>query len=66
MPPGGEARPHLHEGHESAIFMLEGTASMRHGPGLEHVDVVKEGDFVYIPAGSLISRSIRRTGSPGR
>jgi uncharacterized RmlC-like cupin family protein len=51
MPPGAEARAHLHEGHESAIFMLEGSASMRHGPDLEHVDVVKEGDFVYIPAG---------------
>jgi uncharacterized RmlC-like cupin family protein len=51
MPPGGEARPHLHEGHESAIYMLEGSASMRHGPGLEHIDTVNEGDFVYMPAG---------------
>jgi uncharacterized RmlC-like cupin family protein len=31
--------------------MLEGSASMRHGPDLEQVDVVNEGDFVYIPAG---------------
>jgi uncharacterized RmlC-like cupin family protein len=51
MPPGGEAKPHLHEGHESAIYMLEGSASMRHGRNLEHVDIVNEGDFVYIPAG---------------
>jgi uncharacterized RmlC-like cupin family protein len=51
MPPGAEAKPHYHEAHESAIFMLEGSAEMRHGPHLEHVDRVTAGDFVYIPAG---------------
>jgi uncharacterized RmlC-like cupin family protein len=51
MPPGGEARPHVHEGHESAIYMVEGSASMRQRPHLEHLDIVNEGDFVYIPAG---------------
>ena len=49
--PGAEARAHLHEGHESAVYMLEGSTSMRHGPNLEYVDVVNEGDFVYIPGG---------------
>jgi uncharacterized RmlC-like cupin family protein len=51
IPPGGEAAAHLHEGHESAIYLLEGTASMRHGPGLEQIDTASAGDFVYIPAG---------------
>jgi uncharacterized RmlC-like cupin family protein len=51
LPPGGEAKPHLHEGHESAIYMLEGSASMRHGRDLERVDTISAGDFVYIPAG---------------
>jgi uncharacterized RmlC-like cupin family protein len=51
LPPGAQAEAHLHEGHESAVYMLEGSASMRHGPDLEQVDVVNEGDFVYIPAG---------------
>ena len=51
LPPGGEAEAHLHAGHESAIYVLEGTASMRHGPHLEHVDTMSAGDFVYIPAG---------------
>ena len=51
LPPGGEAKAHLHAGHESAIYLLEGTAAMRHGPHLEHVDTVSAGDFVYIPAG---------------
>lgn len=51
MPPGAEARPHYHEAHETAIYMLEGSTSFRHGPALEHLDVVSEGDFVFIPAG---------------
>jgi uncharacterized RmlC-like cupin family protein len=51
LPPGAGAEPHYHEAHESAIFVLEGTAEMRHGPELEHVMRVEPGDFVYIPAG---------------
>ena len=51
LPPGAEAEPHLHENHESAIYVLEGSSSFRHGPDLERVDTVHAGDFVYIPAG---------------
>jgi uncharacterized RmlC-like cupin family protein len=51
IPPGASARPHYHEAHESAIFVLEGYSEMRHGPNLEHVMQIKAGDFCYIPAG---------------
>lgn len=51
MPPGAEAKPHYHENHETAIYQLEGSTSFRHGPKLEFLDHVMEGDFVYIPAG---------------
>jgi uncharacterized RmlC-like cupin family protein len=51
IPPGAAARPHYHEHHESAIFVLEGEAEMRHGPGLVEVMKTRAGDFVYIPAG---------------
>jgi uncharacterized RmlC-like cupin family protein len=51
MPPGASARPHYHEAHETAIFVLEGAAEMRHGPNLEHVMQAVAGDFIYIPAG---------------
>jgi uncharacterized RmlC-like cupin family protein len=51
MPPGVSAQPHYHEAHETAIFALEGTTEMRHGPNLEHIMRVEPGDFVYIPAG---------------
>ena len=49
--PGGQAKAHLHEGHESAIYVLEGSAAMRHGEGLAQVDEMTAGDFVFIPAG---------------
>ena len=66
LPPGAQAEPHLHENHESAIYVLEGSSSFRHGPRLEHVDTVHAGDFVYIPAGGCrTSRSTRRTGRRG-
>jgi uncharacterized RmlC-like cupin family protein len=52
LPPGASGQPHLHEGHETAIFVLEGTAEMRHGDGLGEVLRVEAGDFVYIPAGA--------------
>ena len=51
IPPGASAKPHYHENHESAIYVLEGEAEMRHGPNLEHVMKARAGDFVYIPAG---------------
>ena len=51
VPPGAAAVPHYHEAHETAIYVLEGSAEMRHGPDLEHVMRVEAGDFVYIPAG---------------
>jgi uncharacterized RmlC-like cupin family protein len=51
MPPGAEAKPHYHEAHETAIYMLEGVSEFRHGPNLENLDRVEAGDFVYIPAG---------------
>ena len=51
LPPGAEARAHLHEAHESAIYLLEGSAAMRHGPDLQHVDTVGAGDFLFIPPG---------------
>jgi uncharacterized RmlC-like cupin family protein len=51
IPPGASAKPHYHESHESAVFVLEGEAEMRHGLKLEHLMKVKAGDFIYIPAG---------------
>ena len=51
VPPGVAARPHLHEQHETAIYVLRGRAEMRYGEGLRERLEANAGDFVYIPAG---------------
>jgi uncharacterized RmlC-like cupin family protein len=65
IPPGVSAAPHYHEAHESAIYVLDGEAEMKHGPKLESVMRVKAGDFVYIPAGVPTSPTIRQTSLSG-
>lgn len=51
IPPGGRDKPHLHEEHESAVYVISGTAGVWHGPGLTEYFVVRAGEFVYVPAG---------------
>lgn len=51
IPPGGRAKAHMHENHETAIFMLSGEADTWYGDRLENHVVVKAGDLFYIPAG---------------
>jgi uncharacterized RmlC-like cupin family protein len=50
IPPGGRARPHLHERHETAIYVLSGEAGMWYGEGLKRHMRVRAGQFLYIPA----------------
>ena len=51
IPPGGAAKPHLHERHETAIYVTSGRAEMRYGAGLRERLEAQAGDFLYIPAG---------------
>ena len=51
IPPGGRAKAHLHEAHETAIYMLKGEVITWHGDKLAESVVTKKGDFIYIPAG---------------
>ncbi len=50
IPPGGRAKAHKHEAHETAIYVLEGEGRMWWGERLEHHLVSPAGSFVYIPA----------------
>jgi uncharacterized RmlC-like cupin family protein len=52
LPPGARAKAHLHEAHETAIYVISGEAVMWHGPRLEQRIEVKAGDMLYIPAGT--------------
>jgi uncharacterized RmlC-like cupin family protein len=51
IPPGGRAKAHKHEGHETAIYILSGESGMWYGKSLEEHLIARAGSFVYIPAG---------------
>ncbi|GIL01129.1 MAG: cupin [Alphaproteobacteria bacterium] len=50
IPPGGRAKAHKHDSHETAIYVLSGRAIMYWGERLEHCMETVAGDMVYIPA----------------
>ncbi len=50
IPPGGRAKAHKHETHETAIYVLEGRARMYWGERLEHLMDLEAGEMLYIPA----------------
>jgi uncharacterized RmlC-like cupin family protein len=52
IPPGTRGVPHLHDGHESAIYTVSGETEVWHGEGLRHRAVVTAGDFLYVPPGT--------------
>jgi uncharacterized RmlC-like cupin family protein len=51
IPPGARANAHLHEDHETAIYVLSGTAEMWYGENLSEYLTVNAGEYLYIPAG---------------
>lgn len=51
MPPGARAVAHLHEDHESTIYVISGRGEFWWGPQLEHHERVGPGSFIHIPAG---------------
>lgn len=51
MPPGARAKAHLHDNHETAIYMIAGKTAMWYGAQLEEYVEVQAGDYLYIPAG---------------
>ena len=50
IPPGGRAKAHMHESHETAIYVLDGEAVALYGDRLQSQAVTKAGDLFYIPA----------------
>ena len=49
IPPGAKAEPHLHEGYETAIYVLQGWVETRFGNGLTQSVISQAGDFLFIP-----------------
>ena len=50
IPPGGCAAPHIHQGYETAIYVLQGRVETTYGPGLQQRVVSEAGEFLYIAA----------------
>jgi uncharacterized RmlC-like cupin family protein len=48
--PGERMKAHLHERHETAIYVLSGRCVMYSGPELATREEAGPGDYVYIPA----------------
>ena len=51
LPPGERTKAHIHERHESAFYLLSGEeVELWTGDELEHRDVARPGDYLFIPA----------------
>ncbi len=50
LPAGATAKAHVHQGYESAVYLLQGNVETRYGDGLKKSVVNKAGDFIFIPA----------------
>jgi len=50
IPPGGKAAPHIHDGYETALYVIKGRAETRYGDGLSESVINEAGDFIFIPA----------------
>ena len=64
VPPGARTKAHVHAHHESAFFMVSGEeVELWTGERLEHHEVARAGDYLYIPAG-VPHVAVNRTSTP--
>jgi uncharacterized RmlC-like cupin family protein len=63
LPDGARARTHLHQGIETAAYIIAGEAEMHFGDRLEHLLRARAGEYVYVPADTphLV---LNRSGAP--
>lgn len=64
IPPGHRTKAHIHATHETAFYMLSGDElELWTGDQLQYRDVVRPGDYLYIPA-NLLHVAVNRTDQP--
>ena len=64
IPPGSRGTPHLHNGHETTIWIASGEVEVWHGPELAGRTLLRTGDFLYIPPGTPHRSTPFSTGWP--
>ena len=64
LPAWERTKAHAHERHESALYMLSGEdVELWTGPRLEHREVARPGDYLFVPAG-MPHVAVNRSGTP--
>ena len=63
LPPGARTRAHVHERHETALYVLSGEIEIWTGDQLQHREMVRPGDYIYIPA-NVLHVGVNRGRSP--
>ena len=64
LPAGQRTKAHAHARHESAHYMLSGEeVELWTGPRLEHREVARPGDYLFVPAG-MPHVAVNRGGTP--
>jgi uncharacterized RmlC-like cupin family protein len=53
LPSGARTQAHVHERHETALYVLSGEIEMWTGDQLQHREMAGTGDYIYIPANVL-------------
>lgn len=53
LPAGARTRAHVHERHDTALYLLSGEIELWTGDQLQYREVVRPGDYIYIPANVL-------------
>jgi uncharacterized RmlC-like cupin family protein len=53
LPAGARTRAHVHERHETALYVLSGELELWSGDELQQRATVHAGDYIYIPANVL-------------
>lgn len=51
IPPGAVSEAHIHDGYETAIYVLSGRVETRYGRQLEYSVINGPGDFLFVPPG---------------
>jgi uncharacterized RmlC-like cupin family protein len=64
LPPGKRTRAHVHEHHETALYMLSGDEiELWTGGQLQYRDIVQPGDYIFIPA-NVLHVAVNRSAQP--